>query len=129
MLMNPGVRNPAEKLPDGHRDASPPILQPDIFAPQLSERFICEDAKFQSAEGFFSSLLFLSAGASHARLPTSPQAQQVLLVLPCQHHRGATAVGSPQECVLHDHRPSYCPEQGAREEKDWSHLGEAAFVT
>lgn len=63
----------------------------------------------------FSSLLFLSAGASHARLPTPPQAQQDLLVLTMPAPQGsrvacwvphfsegipATAVGLPQECFL-----------------------------
>ncbi len=66
-----------------HLSSSFTFFQLNIFAPQLSERFMCENAEAQKSEGFFFflPLFFLPAGASYARLPTPPQAQQDLLVL------------------------------------------------
>lgn len=78
---------------------------------------MCEIAKAQSAQLLpLSPLLFsLSAGASYARLPTPPQAQQDLLVLTMPAPQGSraacwvphfsagipvNAVGLPQECFV-----------------------------
>ncbi len=120
MLMNRGVRSPAESLmlPSrwSYTGTHHLSFQYDIYAPQLSERFMCENAKDQSAKVFpRSPFFFLSAGASYAGLPTPPQAQQDLLVLTMPAPQGsrvacwvphfstgipANAVGLPQECFL-----------------------------
>lgn len=128
MLMIRGVRSPAESLMFSsrwsytgthHLSSSFSFFQFDIHAPWLSERFMCENAEAQSSEVFFFCLFlpffFLSAGASYARLPTPPQAQQDLLVLTMPAPQGsrvacwvphfstgipANAVGLPQECFL-----------------------------
>lgn len=104
-----------------HRDTSPQILiyflpVPTFVLPNCLKDLCVKMPSFRVRKFFlFPSLLFLSAGASHARLPTSPQAQQVLLVLTMPAPQGsrvaswvphfskgipATAVGLPQECFL-----------------------------
>lgn len=87
--------------------------------------------KMLTAENFFLFLPFLSlsAGASYAKLPTRPQAQQDLLVLTMPAPQGsrvacrvqhfsagipAKAVGLPQECLL-----TTASVTGSNREQEW----------
>lgn len=126
MLMKWGLGGPCRE-PNAllqmviHRDTSPRLLNYFLtvwlLCPPIVWRIYewrCRGFRVQTFPAP-SSLLFLTAGASHARLPTPPQAQQDLLVLTMPAPQGSrvacwvphfnegipvTAVGLPQECFL-----------------------------
>lgn len=104
-----------------HRDTSPQLLiyfLPvwHLCSPIVWKIYVwkCQRSELRTFS-LFGPFFFLSAGASHARLPTPPQAQQDLLVLTMPAPQGsrvaywvphfstgipAKAVGLPQECLL-----------------------------